>query len=613
MRFAVKLPVIVLLIACPAVVCGFQTHVPRFSPDGAIVAVPEENCTVVLWDVATGNKIATLYEPIPQREYRSEGERQAALQGSISCKPLISFSPDGKLLATQRPGQSAILWDARDGRDLAKLSGQLHPGDYPRAVNLESSSDSRLILEVAKANAAAAKFTRVNKITVWDVATHKELLHVREDQKKEFHEAVLSPDGKTVMALVGSKPINDQSANSPYPTDTIKLWDIQQGKKLVTLTGDSAKFSPDGKFLLFADSRVIWDIHAGKMLSHPAINGTRQVQFSPDEKLLVQLGADCAVVWDLAPGNKVATFCCPQQSPVPGAGPPSYSMRDVVVSFSPDGKMLATQCRNGPITLWNMQDGRKFATSPSGGLDVSSLQFSTDSRLLLSVGGRGKGAGAAERWWPIITVSDIATQRKLLQVKLGQNAGFERASFSRDGKMIIAYVGEHLKGWEAGKFSASAIKLWDVDRAEELATLKASSVTSASFSPDGKSLLIADPALGTRVWDIRARKMRTIGQAAPPHQARDLTADNAAKSIGDNKWNWTVFVKGDKQDIDKIKCVEYTLHPTFRNPVRLICESGGDPQRPFGLSATGWGTFSIGIRVFMKDGTHQDLKHQLKF
>jgi transcription initiation factor IIF auxiliary subunit len=31
------------------------------------------------------------------------------------------------------------------------------------------------------------------------------------------------------------------------------------------------------------------------------------------------------------------------------------------------------------------------------------------------------------------------------------------------------------------------------------------------------------------------------------------------------------------------------------------------------LSATGWGTFTVGIRVHMKDGSHQDLKHQLKF
>lgn len=73
-----------------------------------------------------------------------------------------------------------------------------------------------------------------------------------------------------------------------------------------------------------------------------------------------------------------------------------------------------------------------------------------------------------------------------------------------------------------------------------------------------------------------------------------------------------MFVRGDRQRIEDIKCVEYKLHPTFPNPVRRICEKG-DSNRPFGLSAEGWGTFTIPIRVFMKDGTILHMKHQLKF
>jgi transcription initiation factor IIF auxiliary subunit len=69
---------------------------------------------------------------------------------------------------------------------------------------------------------------------------------------------------------------------------------------------------------------------------------------------------------------------------------------------------------------------------------------------------------------------------------------------------------------------------------------------------------------------------------------------------------------GDKTKIHGVKCVEYTLHPTFSDRIRMICERG-DTHRPFAVSATGWGTFQIGIRVFMNDGTHKEMKHQLKF
>jgi hypothetical protein len=137
---------------------------------------------------------------------------------------------------------------------------------------------------------------------------------------------------------------------------------------------------------------------------------------------------------------------------------------------------------------------------------------------------------------------------------------------------------------------------------------------SAKFSPDGKSLIVNDSGREI-VTDISAGMTSLPAQPAAPSRTRGLTlsADSVAKSVGDNKWNWTVFIKGDLQDLRNISCVEYTLHPTFPNPVRLVCDRGSDSEPPFGLSATGWGTFSVGIRVFMKDGTHQDLKHQLKF
>lgn len=97
-----------------------------------------------------------------------------------------------------------------------------------------------------------------------------------------------------------------------------------------------------------------------------------------------------------------------------------------------------------------------------------------------------------------------------------------------------------------------------------------------------------------------------------PSEAQEVSADNIARYLGNDRWTWTVFIKGSPQALNNIECVEYTLHPTFPNPVQRVC-SLGDQQYPFALSATGWGTFQIRIRVFMKDGGHQDLAHYLRF
>lgn len=85
-----------------------------------------------------------------------------------------------------------------------------------------------------------------------------------------------------------------------------------------------------------------------------------------------------------------------------------------------------------------------------------------------------------------------------------------------------------------------------------------------------------------------------------------------ARQEAPGRWNWTVFLRGPDSALSQVKCVEYTLHPTFPNPVREVCARGTGPQA-FALAATGWGTFEIGVRVFLKNGQVQQLKHQLRF
>jgi ABC-type phosphate transport system substrate-binding protein len=129
------------------------------------------------------------------------------------------------------------------------------------------------------------------------------------------------------------------------------------------------------------------------------------------------------------------------------------------------------------------------------------------------------------------------------------------------------------------------------------------------------------PAVVLRDWLLSPEGQEVVAKsgyvkyAARRHSAEGsagITAENVAKSVGDNQWRWTIYVKGAQKDIDRIKCVEYSLHPTFRNPVRKVCERG-EPTQPFSLTATGWGTFPVGIKILMKDGRNMELKHQLKF
>jgi len=91
-----------------------------------------------------------------------------------------------------------------------------------------------------------------------------------------------------------------------------------------------------------------------------------------------------------------------------------------------------------------------------------------------------------------------------------------------------------------------------------------------------------------------------------------FTADNVATQVREGLWDWTVFIQGPDDALDQIQCVKYTLHPTFPNPEREVCKRGTG-EHAFALSSRGWGTFSINIRIFLKNGQVQELRHKLKF
>ena len=93
--------------------------------------------------------------------------------------------------------------------------------------------------------------------------------------------------------------------------------------------------------------------------------------------------------------------------------------------------------------------------------------------------------------------------------------------------------------------------------------------------------------------------------------AQNITASNTSRALGNGRWEWTVFLTAPPQVLRQIDCVEYTLHPTFPQPIRRVCAIG-DTSRPFSLTASGWGEFQIRIRVFMKRGNPVELTHDLR-
>jgi hypothetical protein len=89
----------------------------------------------------------------------------------------------------------------------------------------------------------------------------------------------------------------------------------------------------------------------------------------------------------------------------------------------------------------------------------------------------------------------------------------------------------------------------------------------------------------------------TFGQSL---SGSSLYLANVSERIDGGHWRWTVFIQGSEAEVAQIACVTYTLHPTFPDPQQRVCETK-DLKYPFGLTATGWGTFAIRARIEFKD------------
>lgn len=185
-----------------------------FAPDGqslvstdvSLKGVPTINGKLVVWDVASGEPLATLTESL--------GRAGGA----------VAFSHHAQVLAVGRPDNSILLWDRLRQRQVHMLKG--HQWNI---ASLAFSPDDRTL-------ASASWDTSVR---LWDVATGKE--NARLPGLPVAAGAVcFSPDGRTLAATFGN--------------NTIQLWQVWDLHELLSFQWSGRfigplYFSPDGTTL----------------------------------------------------------------------------------------------------------------------------------------------------------------------------------------------------------------------------------------------------------------------------------------------------------------------------------------------------------------------------
>jgi WD40 repeat protein len=461
---------------------------PWLSRDGKFLAtVPWTTSNVAVWDLGTG-------------------KRTALLEGHTARPWIMTFGPDGKVLASAGDDRTIILWDLASG----KSRWGVPAGDrLTSSAALAFSPDGKTL--------AGGLTEKGDALQLLDVATGKRVasLPVFADRPpgagRDYHLAY-SPDGKLLAVATSTGA---------------RLWDVASGKVVATLADKACNgvvFSHDGKLLAGSMGLTVtlWQVTGGGEhrldVEDPVAPAKRgpvvlrghtgpvfTVLFTGDGSTLISGGGsqtdkeptDTGEIkrWDVSSGKVTGSF----RGPYPFV----YSL-----ALSPDGATLAASLYGGAIPLLDAATGKERFSLESVPESVLSKPWRDHYGVAFSPDGKTVAAANSGR---MLILWDVATRKNTRNLDLATQSTWNRMGPGMGYCLAFSPDGKTLAGGDS-----YGINLWDVPSGKLTANLtghvidpkkgNTATVFSVAFSPDGKTLASGGADGTVKLWDLASGK-----------------------------------------------------------------------------------------------------------
>ena len=408
------------------------------SPDGRTVALGEEDGSVAILDLRTGER-RTL-----------SGRHEDRVQG-------LEFTPDGRTLATKGDDGKILIWDLSSGTVRETLTGHTGP-----IVRLIVAGDGRTLYTGGLDD----------RTILWDIAGDRRLAR---PFARPFQKSGLPQDYPPPLAISPSGP----TVAAGLPDGGVRLYDAGTLRPLPKLPGLEDEpvwmvaYSPDGRTMAVAGERgtvEMRDAATGRRLRSALRGSGASVQamaFSLDGDRLAVADLDGTLRLQELETGKVRR--APRLSDFP-----------IHLSFSPDGDTLAIGLGPSGVELRDSRSLRTIARLPNRAGDSARwVRFSPDGRLLAV----SAFEGYTQLW-------EVAGRRRTGPPLSGHEGYVLNAEFSPDGRML------------ATSGDDGTVILWDIESRRALGTLPGPpGWTSARFTPDGHRLFVLRDSGAAQRWE----------------------------------------------------------------------------------------------------------------